>query len=83
MRVDVDNTKPDDTNLFSLACGSCFAFHSTNPDCFIVGTEEGMIHRCSKAYNSQYMLNYEVNHRSLWVIIIAVGSPNGGVCFTL
>ena len=27
---------------------------------FVVGTEEGRIHKCSKAYNSQYLQTYEV-----------------------
>ena len=56
------SVKPDGEAgaMFELAGGSCFAFHSTDPDCFIVGTEEGKIHKCSKAYNSQYLLSFEV-----------------------
>ena len=41
-----------------LAGGSSFDFHSTSEHLFIVGTEEGKIHKCSKAYNSQYLDSY-------------------------
>lgn len=27
---------------------------------FIVGTEEGALHKCSKAYSGRYLANYEV-----------------------
>jgi dynein intermediate chain 1 len=49
-----------DPVVFEMAGGSCIDFKPTNPDIFLVGTEEGQIHKCSKAYNSQYVLSFEV-----------------------
>ncbi|GBG92562.1 hypothetical protein CBR_g56035 [Chara braunii] len=49
----------DDATLGSLAGGCCFDFNRTTDHLFIVGTEEGTIHKCSKAYNSQYLETYK------------------------
>lgn len=49
----------DDRRLFTVAGGSCFDFHRTEPHLFIVGTEEGQIHKCSTAYSNQFMLSFE------------------------
>lgn len=34
------------------------AFSPNSPDVFLVGTEDGPIHKCSTAYNDQYLGNY-------------------------
>ena len=39
--------------LTGLASGCCFAFNKVSEHLFIVGTEEGKIHKCSKAYSGQ------------------------------
>jgi len=49
----------DETALSGLAGGCCIDFNKTSDHLFIVGTEEGTIHKCSKAYNSQYLDTYE------------------------
>jgi len=49
----------EETSLISLACGLCFDFNRFDPFTFIVGTEEGNIHKCSKAYSGQYQESYE------------------------
>lgn len=49
----------EETSLISLACGLCFDFNRFDPFTFIVGTEEGNIHKCSKAYSGQYQQTYE------------------------
>jgi dynein intermediate chain 1, axonemal len=46
-----DKVDDDETTLVSLACGLCFDFNRFQKDTFIVGTEEGNIHKCSKAYS--------------------------------
>jgi dynein intermediate chain 1, axonemal len=46
---------PDEVNLSGLAGGCCFDFNKHNEHLFIVGTEEGKIHKCSKAYSGQYL----------------------------
>lgn len=47
--------------LFS-GCGSCIAFHPTEPLIFLVGTEEGNIYKCSTAYASLYLYTYVAHH---------------------
>lgn len=44
----------DETALIGLACGLCFDFSPFEPNIFLVGTEEGKIHKCSRAYSGQY-----------------------------
>jgi dynein intermediate chain 1 len=50
----------EEEKLFDLAGGCCFDFHNKVDHLFVVGTEEGRIHKCSKDYNSQYLLSFEV-----------------------
>uniref|UniRef100_A0A7S3GGM1 Uncharacterized protein n=1 Tax=Palpitomonas bilix TaxID=652834 RepID=A0A7S3GGM1_9EUKA len=62
-----DGVDPDEeTSLCGLAGGCCFDFHKTSDHLFLVGTEEGMIHKCSKAYNSQYLETYEGHHMAVY-----------------
>ena len=44
---------PEETSLSGLAGGCCFDFNKTQEHLFIVGTEEGNIHKCSKAKNDR------------------------------
>ena len=60
--VSADQEEPDEqeTSLVGLAGGSCIDFNTFTDHLFLVGTEEGRLHKCSKAYNSQYLDTYEV-----------------------
>lgn len=53
----VDITKEYNTIQYKLfpGCGTAFDFHTKNDYLFLVGTEEGKIHTCSKAYTSQFL----------------------------
>lgn len=55
----MEQTPTEDT-LVGLEGGTCFDFNKKIDHLFVVGTEEGKIHLCSKAYNSQYLQTYEV-----------------------
>ena len=55
----VENKK--EAFLYGLAGGMCFDFNKFQDHLFLVGTEEGKIHLCSKAYSGQYLETYEVN----------------------
>lgn len=44
-----DNKK--EAFLYGLAGGMCFDFNNYQTNLFLVGTEEGKIHLCSKAYS--------------------------------
>lgn len=49
----------DDSALAGLAGGCCFDFNPFADHLFLVGTEEGRIHKCSKAYTGQYLETYD------------------------
>ncbi|TSK72118.1 Dynein intermediate chain 2, ciliary [Bagarius yarrelli] len=52
----------DDTGIISdMACGTSFDFHKQIDYLFIVGTEEGKIHKCSKSYSSQFLETYNAH----------------------
>ena len=51
--------KNDEVLLNSLASGLCFDFSPFDEFRFLVGTEEGNIHSCSKAYTGDYQNTFE------------------------
>jgi dynein intermediate chain 1 len=51
--------------LSGLAGGCCFDFNKVHDHLFIVGTEEGKIHKCSKAYSGQYLETYIGHHMAI------------------
>ncbi|KAJ3217185.1 cytoplasmic dynein with WD40 domain [Clydaea vesicula] len=60
--------KHDEERLFDLAEGCCFDFHKKIDHLFVVGTEEGKIHKCSKAYNNQYLLSFEGHSMGVYTV---------------
>lgn len=59
---------PEEVNLSGLAGGCCFDFNKYNEHLFIVGTEEGKIHKCSKAYSGQYLETYQGHHMAVYTL---------------
>lgn len=59
---------PEEVNLSGLAGGCCFSFNRHNEHLFIVGTEEGKIHKCSKAYSGQYLETYQGHHMAVYAL---------------
>ncbi|XP_035659289.1 dynein intermediate chain 2, ciliary-like [Branchiostoma floridae] len=53
------------TQLFTLGCGTAFDFHKQTDYLFLVGTEEGKIHKCSKAYSSQFLDTFDAHHMAV------------------
>lgn len=51
-----------------LACGTCFDFHKSTDYLFLVGTEEGKIHKCSKHYSSQFLDTYHAHHMAVYAV---------------
>uniref|UniRef100_A0A4W5NQS2 Dynein axonemal intermediate chain 1 n=1 Tax=Hucho hucho TaxID=62062 RepID=A0A4W5NQS2_9TELE len=47
------------------ACGTSFDFHKQIDYLFLVGTEEGKIHKCSKAYSSQFLETYNAHNMAV------------------
>mmetsp|Transcript_40851 Transcript_40851/g.65618 ORF Transcript_40851/g.65618 Transcript_40851/m.65618 type:complete len:688 (+) Transcript_40851:256-2319(+) len=62
-----EKDEPDEeATLSGLAGGCCFDFNSKSEHLFIVGTEEGKIHKCSKAYSGQYLETYDGHHMAVY-----------------
>lgn len=62
------NEEEDQTALSGLAGGCCFDFNAFSEHLFVVGTEEGKIHKCSKAYNSQYLKTYDGHFMNVYSV---------------
>lgn len=56
----------EEAALGALASGCSFDFHKETPHLFVVGTEEGYIHKCSTAYNSQYLQSYDGHQMAVY-----------------
>ena len=61
-----DSAAEEETSLAGLAGGTCFDFNRFSEHLFVVGTEEGKIHKCSKAYNSQYLDTFEGHNMAVY-----------------
>jgi len=62
------NGEEEDTGLSGLAGGLCFDFHKENQDLFLIGTEEGRIHKCSKSFSGQYLDTYEGHSMAVYTV---------------
>jgi dynein intermediate chain 1 len=62
----VENKK--EAFLYGLAGGMCFDFNLFQEHLFLVGTEEGKIHLCSKAYSGQYLETYEGHYLAVYAV---------------
>jgi len=58
----------DETSLAGLAGGLCFDFNRQSEHLFLVGTEEGRIHKCSKAFSGQYLETYEGHSMAVYTV---------------
>ncbi|KAL5004410.1 hypothetical protein ScPMuIL_017866 [Solemya velum] len=57
---------PDGTKVTTIGCGTAFDFHTKNDYLFLVGTEEGKIHTCSKAYTSQFLDTVDAHNMAVY-----------------
>merc|ERR1711907_327589 len=62
------NSEEDETSLAGLAGGLCFDFNRQSEHLFLVGTEEGRIHKCSKAFSGQYLETYEGHSIAVYTV---------------
>jgi dynein intermediate chain 1 len=67
----------DSSVIGSLVGGCCFDFAAASDGVFVVGTEEGGIHRCSTAFSSRYLASYEGH--SMAVYALRWNPHHGGV----
>ncbi|KAK9529339.1 hypothetical protein VZT92_013441 [Zoarces viviparus] len=59
---------PEGAQQPGIACGTAFDFHKQIDYLFLVGTEEGKIHKCSKTYSSQFLETYDAHSMSVEAI---------------
>ncbi|KAB5549256.1 hypothetical protein PHYPO_G00065340 [Pangasianodon hypophthalmus] len=55
----------EDMKIPDIAGGTSFDFHKEIDYLFLVGTEEGKIHKCSKSYSSQFLETYTAHSLSV------------------
>ena len=48
--------------------GTTFDFHQEKDYLFLVGTEEGKIHVCAKAYSSTFLDTYDAHHMAVYKV---------------
>lgn len=63
-----DKVIKDDDTVVGLAGGCCFDFNKSEENLFVVGTEEGAIHYYSKAYNAQFLRNFQGHHMAVYSV---------------
>ncbi|KAK9824529.1 hypothetical protein WJX72_011108 [[Myrmecia] bisecta] len=66
----LDPSEPDgdESTLASLASCCSFDFNKAQDHLFVVGTEEGQIHKCSTAFNSEYLQTYEGHAMAVYAV---------------
>jgi len=64
---ELSDTKKD-AFQYGLAGGMCFDFNKFHDQLFLVGTEEGKIHLCSRAYAGQYLETYEGHYLAVYAV---------------
>lgn len=58
----------EDGKLAGLAGGCCFAFSPFQENVFLVGTEEGKIHKCLLDYSGQYSATFEGHTMAVYAV---------------
>ncbi|XP_030555011.1 dynein intermediate chain 2, ciliary [Drosophila novamexicana] len=59
---------PDGTKVTLKSGGSCVQFHPSDTSVFLVGTECGLIYKCSTAFSSKYLMTYYAHNMSVYRI---------------
>ncbi|KAM4054202.1 dynein axonemal intermediate chain 1 isoform 1-T2 [Anomaloglossus baeobatrachus] len=71
IRLSVERSAPDAVEGLQLqthGSGTSFDFHTQIDYLFLVGTEEGKIHKCSKAYSSQFLDTFDAHNMAVDVV---------------
>ena len=56
------------TGMFGWAAGTCISFHPTVDHLFVIGTEEGYVHQCSKTYHNEYLGTLTGHQMSVYAV---------------
>ena len=55
-----------------MASGMCADFNPKDPSFYVVGTEEGGVHKCSVSYNEQYLETYAGHSGPVYKVLLCV-----------
>ncbi|KAL8565254.1 hypothetical protein ACOMHN_001152 [Nucella lapillus] len=59
---------PDGIKVPTTGCGTAFDFHKQKDYLFLVGTEEGKVHVCSKAYTSHFIDSIDAHNMAVYKV---------------
>jgi dynein intermediate chain 1 len=67
--TDGDVTPASESGVVAaLGCGTCFDFNKQQDQIFLVCTEEGKVHKCSKAYTNQFLDTFDAHHMAVYSV---------------
>ncbi|KAI3385290.1 hypothetical protein SNEBB_009357 [Seison nebaliae] len=66
MQVEVEGLMTSSLN--ETGAGISFSFHKSIDWLYLVGTEEGILHKCSKSYNHEYLDSFQAHHMLIYNI---------------
>ncbi|XP_014676066.1 PREDICTED: dynein intermediate chain 2, ciliary-like [Priapulus caudatus] len=64
--ADAVSDGPDGTQLRTLGCGTTIDFHPTQTQMYLVGTEEGKIHKCLLSYSNRFLQTYDAHQMAVY-----------------
>jgi dynein intermediate chain 1 len=53
----------------ALGSGTCFDFNKQQDHMFLVCTEEGKVHKCSKSYINQFLDTIDAHHMAVYSVV--------------
>uniref|UniRef100_A0A8C6LFE0 Dynein axonemal intermediate chain 1 n=1 Tax=Nothobranchius furzeri TaxID=105023 RepID=A0A8C6LFE0_NOTFU len=59
---------PDDEQLVNISGGTSLDFHKQTDHLFLVGTEQGKIHKCSIHYSSKFLKTYNAHNSAVYTV---------------
>ncbi|KAH9524710.1 hypothetical protein Btru_027600 [Bulinus truncatus] len=65
---DVSAEGPDGIKVPTTGCGTAFDFHKQKDYLFLVGTEEGKVHICSKSYTSHFIDTIHAHNMAVYKV---------------
>eukprot|EP00210_Caulerpa_lentillifera_P001431 g1373.t1 len=51
-----------------ISTGLCMALHPTDPTLYLVGTDDGWVHKCSTSYSEQYLDSFQAHLGSVYSV---------------
>ncbi|EGD79534.1 dynein [Salpingoeca rosetta] len=72
IRLSYDTTKKQPAQgaepLFGLGAGTCLDFNQHRENVFLIGTEEGDVHQCSRAYTSKFLKTFKAHTMAVYTV---------------